>query len=87
VVAAQVMLMVEAGELGLDDSVADHLPDICSATAAASPTTTTCWRTARRPSPSGSGRRPRSWSCCQPSGLLPVAASPTRRPTTCCSAS
>ena len=26
VVAAQVMLMVEAGELGLDDLVADHLP-------------------------------------------------------------
>jgi D-alanyl-D-alanine carboxypeptidase len=26
VVAAQVMLMVEAGELGLDDPVADHLP-------------------------------------------------------------
>ena len=27
VVAAQVMLMVEAGELGLDDLVADHLPE------------------------------------------------------------
>jgi D-alanyl-D-alanine carboxypeptidase len=27
VVAAQVMLMVEAGELGLDDPVADHLPE------------------------------------------------------------
>ena len=95
VVAAQVMLMVEAGELGLDDpspttflrissSTPTRRPSAsCSATAAASRTTTTCWTTASRRNLSGSGRRPRYWTCCQTGGLLPVAPSPTRRPTTC----
>jgi CubicO group peptidase (beta-lactamase class C family) len=101
VVAAQVMQMVEAGELGLDDLVAEHLPGIssstpirrlsanCSATAVSSPTTTTCCRAVSRPTLSGSGPRPRYWSCCRPCGVLRgvlrVAPSPTQRPTTCCS--
>ena len=45
VVAAQWMQMVEAGELGLDDPAADHLPRTSASTPTA-PRSASCWDTA-----------------------------------------
>ena len=98
IIAAQVMEMVEAGELQLDDPATDHLPRIststptgrpsasCSASEAVSPKMTSSLKTSVcwriR---DGCGRRPRYSSSSPRTALPPVRLSSTRTPTTSCS--
>lgn len=98
VAAAQVMLMVEAGELGLDDLVADYLPqdlqfDTNEATIrdllshrSGIPDDYDYVETSLVADLLRSGHPPTCSRSCRPGGLLATPLSGTRAPTTCCSA-
>lgn len=93
VVAAQVMAMVEAGELALDDPAADYLPpDLDFDTNGATirdllshrsgiPDDYEAIHVTLRTDPSGCGRRPTCWGRSRPGGVLPVARSSIPVPT------
>jgi CubicO group peptidase (beta-lactamase class C family) len=63
VIAAQVMQMVEAGELDLDDPATDHLPRTLTSTAMGRPSAS-CWATAAASQTITLGY----WRACQPIG-------------------